>query len=87
MISHILAEFHPQRATYTSCIITSLKWLIQICSNFYFSVCKIAFYSPNSHCCLGETSPLRSAASFLLGGGGGAVASCPNIFLKHLMMT
>ena len=36
------------------CIITSLKWIIQICSNFYCWVCKIAFYSPNPHCCLGK---------------------------------
>ena len=53
IISHILAEFHPaciQRGQHTQlCIITSLKWIIQICSNFYCWVCKIAFYSPNPH--------------------------------------
>ena len=37
-----------QRGRHTQlCIITSLKWIIQICSNFYCWVCKIAFYSPN----------------------------------------
>ena len=36
------------------CIITSLKWIIQICSNFYCWVCKIAFYSSNPHCYLGK---------------------------------
>ena len=36
------------------CIITSLKWIIQICSNFYCWVWKFAFYSPNPHCCLGK---------------------------------
>ena len=35
-------------------LITSLKWIIQICSIFYCWVCKIAFYSPNPHCCLGK---------------------------------
>ena len=44
-----------QRGRHTQlCIITSLKWIIQICSNFYCWVCKIAFYSPNPHCCLGK---------------------------------
>ena len=44
-----------QRGQHTQlCIITSLKWIIQICSNFYCWVCKIAFYSPNPHCCLGK---------------------------------
>ena len=37
------AEFHPERAT---CIITSLKWIIQICSNFYFWVSKIVSTHP-----------------------------------------
>ena len=45
VISHILAEFHPERSTYTTLHITSLKWIIQICSNFYYWVCKIAFYT------------------------------------------
>ena len=45
-----------QRGRHTQlCIITSLiKWIIKICSNFYCWVCKIAFYSPNPHCCLGK---------------------------------
>ena len=34
------------------CIITSLKWIMEICSNFYCCVCKITFYSPNPHYCL-----------------------------------
>ena len=46
-------------------IITSLKWIIQICSNFYCWICKIAFSSPNPHCCLGKL-PL-TLASFQLG--------------------
>ena len=55
VISHILAEFHPEIGRHTQlCIITSLKWIIQTCSNFYCWVCKIAFYSPNPHCCLGK---------------------------------
>ena len=53
VISHILAEFHPGRHTQV-CISNSLKWIIQICSNFYFWVSKIAFYSPNPRCCLGK---------------------------------
>ena len=54
--SHILAEFHRERATYTTLHNDhlALKWIIQICSNFYCWVCKIAFYSPNPHCCLGK---------------------------------
>ena len=44
-----------QRGRHTQlCIITSLKWIIHICSNFYCWVCKIAFYSPNPHSCLGN---------------------------------
>ena len=36
-----------------------LKWIIQICSKFYCWVSKIAFHSPNPHCCMhGETVPL-----------------------------
>ena len=56
---HIFWQSSVQRGRYTQlCIITSLKWIIQICSNFYCWVCMIAFYSPNPHCCLRETSPL-----------------------------
>ena len=44
-----------QRGRHTQLfIITSLKLIIQICSNFYCWICKIAFYSPNPHCCLGK---------------------------------
>ena len=36
VISHILAEFHPERVRHTQlCIITSLKWIIQISSNCF----------------------------------------------------
>ena len=52
---HIFWQSSIQRGRHTQlCIITSLKWIIQICSNFYCWVCKIAFYSPNAHCCLGK---------------------------------
>ena len=52
---HIFWPSSIQRERHTLlCIITSLKWIIQICSNFYCWVCKIAFYSPNPHCCLGK---------------------------------
>ena len=54
VISQILAEFRPERATYKLCIVNSIKWIIQICSNFYCWVSKIAFSSPNPHCCLGK---------------------------------
>ena len=57
-----------QRGQHTQlCIITSLKWIIQICSNFYYWVCKVAFYSPNPHCCLGETSPLNCHSTLFTG--------------------
>ena len=36
------------------CIISSLKWVIKICSSFYCRVSKIALHSPNPHCCLGK---------------------------------
>ena len=50
---HIFWQSSIQRGRHAQlCIITSLKWIIQISSNFYCWVCKIAFYSPNSHCCL-----------------------------------
>ena len=53
--SHIFWPSSIQRGRHTQlCIITSLKWIIQICSNFYWWVSKIAFYSPNPHCCLGK---------------------------------
>ena len=49
-----------QRGWHTQlCITSSLKWIIQICSKCYCWVSKIAFYSPNPHCCWGETSPLN----------------------------
>ena len=52
---HISWQSSIQRGRHTQlCIITSLKWIIQICSNLYCWVCKIAFYSPNPHCCLGK---------------------------------
>ena len=52
---HIFWQNSIQRGRHTQlCIITSLKWIIQICSNFYCWVCKVAFYSPNLHCCLGK---------------------------------
>ena len=52
---HIFWQSSIQRGRHTQlCIITSLKWIIQMCSNFYCWVCKIAFYSPNPHCCLGK---------------------------------
>ena len=54
---HIFWQSSIQRGRHTQlCIITSLKWIIQICSNFYCWVCKIAFYSPTL--LFGETSPL-----------------------------
>ena len=52
---HIFWQSSIQRGRHTQlCIIISLKWIIQICSNFYCWVCKIAFYSPNPHCYLGK---------------------------------
>ena len=52
---HIFWQSSIQRGRHTQlCIITSLKWIIQICTNFYCWVCKIALYSPNPHWCLGE---------------------------------
>ena len=54
---HMFGQSSIKRGRHTQlCIITSLKWIIQICSNFYCWVCKIAFYSPNPHCCLGNFS-------------------------------
>ena len=48
---HIFWQSSIQRGRHTQfCIITSLNWMIQICSNFYCWVCNIAFYSPNPHC-------------------------------------
>ena len=45
------------------CIITSLKWIIQICSNFYCWICKIAFdLLTQSTLMFGETSPLMKCA-------------------------
>ena len=56
---HIFWQSYIERGRHTQlCIITSLKQIIQICSNFYCWVSKIAFYSPNPYCCFGETSPL-----------------------------
>ena len=52
---HTFWQSFIQRGRHTQlCIITSLKWNMQFCSNFDCSVCKIAFYSPNPHCCLGK---------------------------------
>ena len=52
---HMFWASSIQRGRHTErCIMTSLKWIIQICSNFYCWVSKIAFYSPNPHCCLGK---------------------------------
>ena len=52
---HIFWQSSIQRGRHTQlCIITSLKWIIQICSNFYWWVSKIAFCPPNPHCCLGK---------------------------------
>ena len=57
---HIFWQSSIQRGRNTQlCIITSLKRIIQICSNFYWWVCKIAFCSRNPCTLLfGETSPL-----------------------------
>ena len=55
-----------QRGRHTQlCIITSLKWIIQICSNLYCCVCKIAFYLPNPHCCWGNF-PFNSVRVWIL---------------------
>ena len=52
---HIFWQSSTQRGQHAQlCIITSLKWIIKICSNLYCWVCKIGFYSPNPHCFLGE---------------------------------
>ena len=55
---HIFWQSSIQRGRHTQlCIITSLRWIIQICSNFYCWDSKIAFYSPYPHCSFnGETS-------------------------------
>ena len=61
---YIFWQSSTQRGRHTQlCIITSLKWIIQICSNFYCWVCKIVFYSPNQTL-FGETSPLKSDHAF-----------------------
>ena len=53
---HIFWQSSIQGGRHTQlCIITSLKWIIQICSNFYSWVCMIAFYLPNPHCCWGNS--------------------------------
>ena len=47
---HIFWQSSIQRGWHTQlCIITSLKWIIQISSNFYWWICKIAFCSRNPH--------------------------------------
>ena len=52
---HIFWQSSIQRGRHTQlCIITSLNWIIEICSNCYWWVSKIAFYSPNPHCCFGK---------------------------------
>ena len=52
---HIFWQSSIQRGLHIQlCIITFFKWIIQICSNCYCWVCKIAFYSPNPHRCLGK---------------------------------
>ena len=57
---HIFGLSSIQRGRHTQlCIITSVKWIIQICSTFYCWVCIIAFYSPSPHCCLGKL-PLQN---------------------------
>ena len=56
---HIFWQNSIQRGRHTKlCIVISLKWIIQICWNFYWWVSKIAFYLPNPHCCLGKL-PLK----------------------------
>ena len=60
LLYHIFWQSSVQRGRHTQlCIITSLKWIIQICSNFYCWVCEIAFCSPNPHCCLGKLIKLE----------------------------
>ena len=64
VISHILAERgrHTQLCIKFLCIITSLKWIIQICSNFYWWVSKIAFYPPNpAHIVVWGNFPFKRA--------------------------
>ena len=52
---HMFWQSSIQRGRHTQIfIITSLKWLIHICSNFFWWVCKIAFYLTNPHRCLGK---------------------------------
>ena len=41
------------------CIITSLKWIIQICSNFYCWVCKIVFLLTQSTLLFGGNFPFN----------------------------
>ena len=63
---HIFWQSSIQRGRHTQlCIITSLKWIIQICSNFYWWVSKIAFYPPNPHCCLGKLNNVQRLAMFM----------------------
>ena len=72
---HIFWQSSIQGGRHTQlCIITSLKWIIQICSNFYCWVSKIAFYSPNPHC-----SPLKEK---FRSGREGALASKFNYDFK-----
>ena len=57
VISQILAEFRPERATYKALQINkfSSKWIIQICSNLDCCFYKIASTHP-IHSCLGGNS-------------------------------
>ena len=54
VISHILAEFHPERAKYTTLhnhfSLMDYPNLLKL----LLLGCKIAFHSPNPHCCLGK---------------------------------
>ena len=59
---HIFWQSSIQRGRHTQlCIITSLKWIIQICSNFYCWVCKIAFYTHPIHIVVWGNSPLSAS--------------------------
>ena len=57
---HIFWQSSIQRGRHTQlCIITSLKWIIQICSNFYWWVSKIAFYTHPIHIVVWGNFPFK----------------------------
>ena len=66
---HIFWQSSIQRGRHTQlCMITSLKWIIQICSNFYCWVCKILLSTLPIHIVIWGNFPFnnKSSSSFEL---------------------